>query len=146
MPVLSGSRPEQATALDRLPAKSVAQQRRHFAGAISNTLNQFTRTKCASGGAATGLNFSRASSPPRQRQTVRRPLMKLTKNITRKTTKQIFAMTAAIPAIAKNPSSPAIRAMMRKTTALPSMATSTVQVCNHLAKHASEWSCVAGLT
>jgi hypothetical protein len=51
--------------------------------------------------------------------------MKLTRNITRKTTKQIFAIVAAIPAIAKKPKSPAMRAMIRKTTALLSIVTST---------------------
>src|SRR3569623_761967 len=62
--------------------------------------------------------------------------MKLTRNRTRKTMKQIFAMVAAMPAIAKKPSNPAMRAMMRKTTALPSIATSAIQQCNHFAKRA----------
>jgi hypothetical protein len=52
-------------------------------------------------------------------------VIKLTRNITRKTTKQIFAMVAAIPATAKNPRSPAIKAMIRKIKALDNIATST---------------------
>ena len=56
---------------------------------------------------------------------VRRPLIKLMTNNTKKMTKQTLAIIAATPAMAKNPNIPAINAMTRKRTALLSILTAS---------------------
>jgi hypothetical protein len=50
-------------------------------------------------------------------QTERRPVIRLTRNNTRKSTKRIFAILAARPATPKKPKAPARIAIIKKTNA-----------------------------